>query len=66
MAYFGEQKIALAKYLIRSDSKSFTEIAEELGFSSVNYFSKVFKARVGISPTEFSRYVSKRRIDEIE
>ena len=61
MAYFNEQKIAHAKYLIRSDTKSFTEISDALGFSSVNYFSKVFKAKVGITPTEFSRYVSKRR-----
>ena len=60
MEYFSDQKIAVAKHLIRSGTKTFTEIAEQLGFSSVNYFSKVFKAKVGITPTEFSRYVSKR------
>ena len=58
--YFNDQKISHAKDLIRSGAKTFTEIAEALGFSSVNYFSKVFKAKVGITPTEFSRYVSKR------
>ena len=60
MEYFSDQKIAVAKHLIRSGTKTFTEISEWLGFSSVNYFSKVFKAKVGITPTEFSRYVSKR------
>lgn len=58
--YFTDQKISHAKNLIRTDTKSFTEIAELLGFSSVNYFSKVFKAHVGVTPTEFSRFVSKR------
>ena len=62
MAYFNEQKIVRAKHLIRSQSASFTEISESLGFSSVHYFSKAFKEKVGVSPTEFSRYVSKRRV----
>ena len=64
MAYFSDQKIVRAKHLIRFETVSFTEISEQLGFSSVNYFSKVFKEKVGVSPTEFSRYVSKRRVDD--
>lgn len=64
ISYFTDQKIARAKHLIRSDTKTFTEISEALGFSSVNYFSKVFKSKVGITPTEFSRYVSKRKSGE--
>ena len=59
MEYYGDLKIQEAKRLIRSTPKSFTEIAEALGFSSVNYFSKVFKQKTGLTPTEFSRYVSK-------
>lgn len=61
MDYFTELKITEAKYRIAKTSQSFTEIAEALGFSSVNYFSKVFKARVGMTPTEYSRHASKRR-----
>ena len=59
---FTDQKIKQAKYLIRSRALSFTQIAEMLGFSTVNYFSKVFKARVGVSPSAYSRYVSKRKL----
>ena len=59
--YFTELKIAAAKEKIRCSSCNFTELAEELGFSSVNYFSKVFKAQTGMTPTEYSKYVSKRR-----
>ena len=58
MAYFSDQKVARAKYLIRSEAISFTEIAESLGFSSV------FRRKVGVSPTEFSRYASKRRLTD--
>ena len=61
MDYFIDLKIGEAKRLIEKSSQSFTEISESLGFSSVNYFSKLFKARVGLTPTEYSRRASKRR-----
>ena len=38
--------------LIATDC-SIREIAEECGFRSANYFSKVFSAQVGITPTEY-------------
>lgn len=60
MEYFNDCKVAEAKHLIRKTSQSFTEIAETLGFSSVNYFSRVFKAKTGMTPTEYSKYASKR------
>lgn len=58
--YFNELKIARAKVLLQNTSKSFTDIADELGFSSINYFSKLFKAKTGMTLTEFSRLSSKR------
>ena len=60
MDYFIDLKIGEAKRLIAKSAQSFTEISESLGFSSVNYFSKVFKHRVGMTPTEYSRRASKR------
>ena len=61
MDYLTDLKIEEAKKRIRKSTARFTELSEELGFSSVNYFSKVFKARVGMTPTEYSRQVSKRK-----
>lgn len=61
MEYFTEIKIQEAKKRIKSTSDSFTTISERLGFSSVNYFSKVFKSKTGLTPTEYSKHVSKRR-----
>ncbi len=60
--YFNELKIARAKVLLQNSSKSFTDIADELGFSSINYFSKLFKAKTGLTLTEFSRLSSKRSL----
>lgn len=61
MEYFTHLKIQEAKRQIRSSAISFTALSESLGFSSVSYFSKVFKAKTGQTPTEYSKYASKRR-----
>lgn len=60
--YLNELKIGRAMDMIRNSAKSFTEISEELGFSSINYFSKMFKCKTGMTLTEFSCLVSKRGI----
>ncbi len=60
--YFTYLKIQKAKQMIQSSTQTFTQISEQLGFSSVNYFSKVFKAKVGMTPTDYSKYSSKRRV----
>ena len=39
--------------MLSSTNYSIREIAEECGFRSANYFSKVFSAKVGITPTEY-------------
>lgn len=59
MEYFTELKLAEARRRIAAGTATFTEIAEELGFSSINYFSKVFKQKMGMTPTEYSRRLSK-------
>lgn len=58
--YFNDLKIAKAKVLLQNTSKSFTDISDELGFSSINYFSKLFKLKTGMTLTEFSKISSKR------
>ena len=61
MEYFMGVKIERAKEMIAKTSMDFFEIADHLGFSSANYFSRAFKHKVGMTPTEYSRHVSKRR-----
>ena len=52
--YLISLRILAAKELIREGSLTFTEIAERTGFGTVHYFSRVFKARTGITPSEYA------------
>ena len=56
--YFIDLKLKEAKRLIKESSLNFTEIAELLGFNSLHYFSRLFKERVGMTPSEYARSVS--------
>ncbi|MBR7132271.1 MAG: helix-turn-helix transcriptional regulator [Clostridia bacterium] len=47
-------KISLAKALFKAGYLSVSEISELSGFSDVYYFSKVFKAETGFTPSQFS------------
>ena len=60
MEYFTGMKIAEARRRIADGTATFTELAEELGFSSIHYFSKVFKQKTGMTLTEYSRLAGRR------
>lgn len=53
MAYFRKLKMATAKTLVQQHQISYTELADELGFSSSHHFSTAFKKYVGVSPTQY-------------
>lgn len=57
MACFGELKIQAARRLIREGRLNFTQIAAQLGYQSVHYFSRRFRAATGMSPSEYERSV---------
>jgi len=48
-------KLAEAARLIVEGEKSLTEIADDLGFSSLHYFSRLFKKRIGVPPSEYTK-----------
>ena len=50
--YINSRRIDHALRLIDQGSKSVKDIAHECGFSDALYFSKVFKKKTGITPTE--------------
>ncbi len=52
-AYIVEFRINQAKALLRGSDMSAREIAEETGFSSLAYFSTVFRKHEGASPREW-------------
>lgn len=51
--FFNSMKIEKAKEYIRENEKNFTQVSEELGFSSIHYFSRLFKKKTGMTPTEY-------------
>lgn len=55
--YFNNLKISRAKELIRNTDMNYSQIAESLGFSSLHYFSRLFKAKTGSSPSDFRRKI---------
>lgn len=48
-----EQRIERARLLLLYGGMSVEEVAEATGFSSIYYFSRAFKARVGASPAAY-------------
>ncbi len=53
--YLTRYRIQQAKLLLASSDKAVTEIAMEVGFSDSNYFSRVFRQEVGVSPLTYRR-----------
>lgn len=51
--YVGDKKLEAAKRKITQTDKTLTEIAEELNFESIHYFTRFFKKHLGISPKEY-------------
>ena len=55
--YFSKLKIDAARRMIREGQLNITQISSQLGFSSVHYFSRRFKALTGMTPSEYARSV---------
>ncbi len=55
MAYYTALKVERAGQLLRERELSVHQIAERLGFDSANYFSKVFRAHTGQTPTAYQK-----------
>lgn len=55
--YVNDLKISRAKELIRNTDMNYSQIAESLGFSSLHYFSRLFKAKTGSSPSAFRKRI---------
>ena len=51
--YITQKKVARAKALLLEQDMKIYEVADQLGFESAFYFSKVFKKVEGISPREY-------------
>ncbi len=55
--YHLELKIMRAKEMILTNKQSVKEISYELGFESIHYFSRLFKKKTDLNPTEWRKKV---------
>ena len=60
IAYVNALKIQKAKQLIKESTLNFSQIAEALGFAYENYFSRVFKEKTGLTPSEYAKSAYKQ------
>jgi AraC-like DNA-binding protein len=59
--YFIEQKLERVKELLVYDELTLSQIAAELGYSSVNHLSSQFKKVTGLTPTHFKKIGAQKR-----
>ena len=57
-SYLLNIKLQKSKELIRENQYTISEIADMLGFSSIHYFSRLFKKYFDISPSEYAKEAS--------
>ena len=55
--YIRRIKLQQSKQMIREGNLNFTEIAAALQYSTVHHFSRQFKEKFGLTPTEYARSV---------
>ena len=60
IGYINYLKIKEAKKMLREGKYNFTEISQMLGFSSVHYFSRLFKKQQGVSPSDYIKTIKSR------
>ena len=55
--YIRRVKLQEGKQMIRENKLNFTEIAAELQYSTVHHFSRQFKEKFGVTPSEYAKLV---------
>lgn len=63
MEYYRSLKIDAAKTLLREGGGNITQIADKLGYTSVNYFSRYFKQATGMTPSEYTQSIQAKLED---
>lgn len=61
--FLREARMTRAKELLRDGDLAVSEIARLVGYEDANYFSRVFKKRMGVSPLDYRRAIFLRSTD---
>jgi len=62
--YLTELRMDAAKQLLTDPLRSTAEVANMVGYESANYFTRAFKKKVGMTPTDFRRGAARGREGE--
>ncbi len=57
--FINERKLAQSKLLIKENKYTLSEVSEMLSYTSIHYFSRTFKKRFGITPSEYAKSIYK-------
>lgn len=52
-AYVLEYRLNMAKHLLAHTGLPISEISEQSGFSDITYFSRIFKSKLGVTPSAY-------------
>lgn len=55
--YIRRSKLEESKLMIKDGNMNFTQIAQALNYSTVHHFSRQFKEKYGITPSEYARAI---------
>jgi AraC-like DNA-binding protein len=55
--YFIDMKMIEAEELIKKGELNFTQISEASGFKTIHYFSRIFKIKTGMTPSQYARSI---------
>jgi AraC-like DNA-binding protein len=55
VTYLNRYRIRKARELIEKRAFSITEVAQMVGFSDSNYFGRVFREEVGVTPSAYPK-----------
>ena len=58
--YINKLRLEKAMALISNTSLSFSEIADQVGFTTPSYFSTAFKQYTGLTPTQYRKKVNEK------
>ena len=56
-SFIHERRIEAAIHLFNTSELNIQEVAEQVGILELNYFSKLFKKQIGMSPSEYKKLI---------
>lgn len=61
-----DKRIDLSKQILAFTNISIEELSKKCGFSGQSYFTRAFKKKTGVSPTEYRKQALEKRIHEFQ